>query len=298
MEPGPNGECTHREQPGSPPHTGPGGNSESPDLPAKSDREQGRPERDPVLEEIERIVVEVRPKRTYAPRESGTLSVDELPSDPPADDASPIDPARGRRPPDGPREPTYVGVRPGVDRFEEMAVRLEAVAQELRRQEVRLGPIVDPETRDGTWAFDHDLQTGPRARSMADRASARTESIENPGQPSALPPWSPASTPTYPDPQQNSHQRTYKDFTVDRYNRTVGSLEARHSRVAALTLLLSAGIGALLIEIVIHSPPSNPSAWIVFLPLVWMVPLPFFLLAFRGTHRILERNPLDLPEAK
>ena len=85
---------------------------------------------------------------------------------------------------------------------------------------------------------------------------------------------------------------------MERYNRTVNTLKDRHGTVGALTLLLSALIGLILVEIVLNSPVTYPPVWIAALPLVWIVPLPFFLLSFRGTHRVIYRNHLNLGETR
>jgi hypothetical protein len=35
--------------------------------------------------------------------------------------------------------------------------------------------------------------------------------------------------------------------------------------------------------------------WIAVLPAIWMIPVPFFVLSFFVTQRVLRRNHLDLP---
>jgi hypothetical protein len=90
----------------------------------------------------------------------------------------------------------------------------------------------------------------------------------------------------------------YERFTVDRYNRTVDSMKAGRTKLVAWTLLLSAIIGVALLALVLYSPVVNPPMWVAVLPLVWIVPIPYFLLSFRGTQRILTRTHLTLPDAK
>jgi len=36
---------------------------------------------------------------------------------------------------------------------------------------------------------------------------------------------------------------------------------------------------------------------LAILPVVWMIPVPFFLVSFRSTHRLLRRERLELSEA-
>jgi hypothetical protein len=90
----------------------------------------------------------------------------------------------------------------------------------------------------------------------------------------------------------------YERFTVDRYNRTIDSLRASRSTLVVLTLVLSAVVGVALLALVLYSPIVNPPIWVAALPLVWIVPIPYFLLSFRGTHRVLGESHLNLPEAK
>ena len=83
-----------------------------------------------------------------------------------------------------------------------------------------------------------------------------------------------------------------------RYNRTIDALKGRRNKLVVLTLLLSAAIGAFLTLVVLYSPVTNPPLWVAVLPLVWIVPIPFFLLSFRGAHRVVQQNPLHLPEVR
>jgi len=90
----------------------------------------------------------------------------------------------------------------------------------------------------------------------------------------------------------------YERFTVHRYNRTIESLKEGRATLVILTLVLSAIVGVALVLLVLYSPIVNPPVWVAALPLVWIVPIPYFLLSFRGTHRVLRENHLNLPEAK
>ena len=90
----------------------------------------------------------------------------------------------------------------------------------------------------------------------------------------------------------------YAAFTVGRYNRTIDSLKGGRARLVAWTLVLSAVVGVALVLVMLFSPIVYPPIWIAVLPLVWVVPIPYFLLAFRGTQRVVERSHLHLPEAR
>jgi hypothetical protein len=89
----------------------------------------------------------------------------------------------------------------------------------------------------------------------------------------------------------------YRSFTAARYNRTIGGLQARRGHIAAGTLLVSALLSAALLFLTLRAPVSSSTPWVSVLPVVWMVPVPFFVLAFRGTLRMLGRGPLLVPEA-
>jgi hypothetical protein len=89
----------------------------------------------------------------------------------------------------------------------------------------------------------------------------------------------------------------YDSFTVARYNETVQDLQGRRRRLGTTMLVLAAVISAVLmaIEFLAHEPA--PVWWLAGLPIIWMVPVPFFVSSFVGTHRLLSEVPLDLPEA-
>lgn len=145
------------------------------------------------------------------------------------------------------------------------------------------------------------LPVATPSRSAASRGDPpflepREEAIGLPGAP-AQPPPAPSRIPADTTSGEGRPPR-YAQFTLERYNRTVNTLKDRHGTVGALTLLLSALIGLILVEIVLNSPVTYPPVWIAALPLVWIVPLPFFLLSFRGTHRVIYRNHLNLGETR
>jgi len=41
-----------------------------------------------------------------------------------------------------------------------------------------------------------------------------------------------------------------------------------------------------------HEP--TPAAFVAGLPVIWMIPVPFFVVSFRGTQRVLRTNPMTL----
>jgi hypothetical protein len=89
----------------------------------------------------------------------------------------------------------------------------------------------------------------------------------------------------------------YGAFTVARYNETVREVRSRRPRLFGTTLLLAAAISALLVTLAYFAHEAMPVWWLAGLPLVWMIPVPFFVVSFVGTHRILSAGPLELPEA-
>lgn len=98
-----------------------------------------------------------------------------------------------------------------------------------------------------------------------------------------------------PDPEERSSP--FARFTVRRYNETVGPLQRGHRGRSVALLGLAAAISAVLLYLTILSPEPMPGLAIALLPLVWLIPVPFFVAGFRGTHRLLDRHPLELPEA-
>lgn len=85
-------------------------------------------------------------------------------------------------------------------------------------------------------------------------------------------------------------------FTVARYNRTMGQVHARRRTVARLVLAAAALISLGLVTLAVLAHEPEPPVWLAVLPVIWMVPVPFFVLAFRGTHRVLRAVQFVLPE--
>jgi hypothetical protein len=83
-------------------------------------------------------------------------------------------------------------------------------------------------------------------------------------------------------------------FTLPRYNRAVEEVEKRQGFLSVLTVALSATIGAAIVTVTLVYATSDPPLWMALLPAIWLVPVPFFVLTFRGTRRVLTRNHLAL----
>ncbi len=85
----------------------------------------------------------------------------------------------------------------------------------------------------------------------------------------------------------------FEEFTAERYDTTVAQLKSRRRSLLGWTIGLAVGIsGALeVLNLLAHEP--TPVPWLAFLPIVWILPVPFFVLSFRGTQRVLKGNHLE-----
>ena len=97
-----------------------------------------------------------------------------------------------------------------------------------------------------------------------------------------------------PAPTHEPSSLAYSGFTVARYNSTIGNLKARHRRLAWWTVLIAAVISAILVTLAVLAHEPMPPVWLAILPVVWMIPVPFFVISFFSTQRVLRRNHLDL----
>jgi hypothetical protein len=86
----------------------------------------------------------------------------------------------------------------------------------------------------------------------------------------------------------------YGGFTVARYNSTIGNLKARRLRLAWWTVAFAAGISAILVTLAVVAQEAMPVIWLAVLPAVWMIPVPFFVISFFSTQRVLRRNQLGM----
>jgi hypothetical protein len=89
----------------------------------------------------------------------------------------------------------------------------------------------------------------------------------------------------------------YGAFTLAEYNGTMRALRERRRRTAAVVVVLAAVISAALVTVTyLAHEPSQPW-WLAGLPFIWMIPVPFFVASFLGTHRVLKSTRFELPEA-
>ena len=86
----------------------------------------------------------------------------------------------------------------------------------------------------------------------------------------------------------------YHRYTEERYRRTVASLHNGRGTLWSVTVASSVLVSLGLVLLTLRFPQSASAPWLVAFPLVWLVPVPFFLAAFFGTHRILRQRSLDL----
>lgn len=86
----------------------------------------------------------------------------------------------------------------------------------------------------------------------------------------------------------------YGEFTADRYTRTVRAVKSRRRSMAAWTVGCAVIISGALLTFTYLAHEAAPVLWIALLPLVWLIPVPFFLVSFRATQRIIAQDALDL----
>lgn len=262
---------------------------------------------DPVLEEIDRIWRELNgdgepgvpwpPLGVDVPNPAAPTSPDAAPPPPPGAEpwaAAPEPPDVGVRP----NRPDSPGPPPGTP-----SGYFEAQLGEARRSAAGMeGDLAEIEStlmrlRGGLATVRADLTHLDQEHGyLRSRISAEGNTADRSVPTPSLPVRDGPARAEVPAPL--GMPPPYHAFTVARYNRTMNEFKGRRAGLATLTLLLSAGIAALLVTLVLYAPATDPPIWVAALPLVWVVPIPFFLLAFRGTHRVLQRNHLNLPEAE
>jgi hypothetical protein len=101
--------------------------------------------------------------------------------------------------------------------------------------------------------------------------------------------------PAAASPTDSAHERNsaFLKFTAQKYDRTVADLHRRRRRLLFWTVGFGIGISAALEVVNYLSHEVMPPIWLAILPAVWLLPVPFFLLAFRGTQRTLKANRLE-----
>jgi hypothetical protein len=252
---------------------------------------------DPVLDEIDRVIEEVRTRRRVgittevpAPRTGSN------PTDEPESATTDFEEPGGA--PSGYLEEHLIDARLSVANMDEEIARLETSSKNLRQRVTTVESDLDRITGEYRFVRNHGWMADPAAR-IVPPLPPWAESAPN-EDPRVLSTHAVLGSSGSPTPARldlaASSSPVYREFTVDRYNRTIDTLKGRSATLVAITLLLSAAIGAVLVAVVLFSPAVDPPIWVAALPLVWMVPVPYFLYSFRGTHRVLQRNHLNLPE--
>jgi len=223
-----------------------------------------------VLREIELIQGELAGQRCSLDRDHGTSMVPST--------TSPRD-----RAPNPESDPRWGKTSPYLEERLKLARSAASrLAQEADRAERSLSGL-----KHDLMTIDHEL--GHAAHELSfERSNNLAGGPTEPGYPT-----DPTTPPTLPSAPLSG---SYPDFTVARYNATVSALHARRLSLAWGTVVVAVGISALLLVLTLRANEPIPATWLAVLPLVWMVPVPFFMAAFRGTQRVLKENRLELPE--
>jgi len=270
--------------------------SEDPD---RSDQ-AGLPEEDPlVLDEIDRIISDLQTRRNGSNGPSGSS-----PWAPPyAGATAAFGPGTGASftgTPSGYFEAHLEAARRAVGHIHEKVGELADTSSLLRQR------VAAAETELDRISQEYDFV---RSRSVGSDPAASAGTSSPPwweGYPDSVPSASapggaPVTSGSFAAIQAASADGpspVYAAFTVERYNRTIDSMRGGRARLVTWTLILSAVVGVALVLVMLFSPIVYPPMWVAVLPLVWIIPIPYFLLAFRGTQRVVERTHLNLPEAR
>jgi hypothetical protein len=154
------------------------------------------------------------------------------------------------------------------DRWEGLRVAAELLEQEIGNASAEVEYLAHDRA-------DDDVD--PPAPALARGAASARPAF-------AAPPATPAQGP-----------EPYAHFTVARYNRTIGDLKGRRRRLAWWTVVLAGAISAVFVTFSLLAHEPTPVIWLAVLPAIWMIPVPFFLVSFLSTQRVLRRNHLDFP---
>ena len=304
----------HRDSPGAPSDEAPvpkGTPESSRGRTAKTSRDAGGsvaavdtpsepalPEEDPlVLDEIDRIISELQTKRG-----EGGASAEPTPWNVPSRRDGV---AFGGRDELGGAASGYFeehleAARRAVGHIDEQVGELQSTSERLRQRVSAAENELDRITREYQFVRDRSNAAGSAAPD-GPWAPPWSEGEPTPPTPSPASETSPVTSGSFTAIRAASRDGpppVYEAFTVERYNRTIDSLKGRRPGLVLWTLILSAVVGVVLVLVVLYSPIVSPPIWIAVLPLVWIVPIPYFLLSFRGAQRVLQRNHLNLPEAK
>ena len=169
---------------------------------------------------------------------------------------------------------------------ERLAAALRAIAQV--REEMRDMALRSQTVRDTVGSVEVDLE-----RSVRELEFLRAEQARTPRPPVPLPARASRPAPAAGRGPAAATGR-YAEFTVDRYNRTMTRVKGRRRRMARWMVVLATLLSVGLVGVDLLFPNPQPAWWLGILPAVWMIPVPFFALSFRGTQRVLRRNHFDL----
>ncbi|MCI4334367.1 MAG: hypothetical protein L3K04_01845 [Thermoplasmata archaeon] len=161
---------------------------------------------------------------------------------------------------------------------------IDTIEQELSRADRELSHL-----RTTEWQAEGE----PTSPSRSSVSGPRSPSP--PARPPAPEPREVLAAP--PETERRVGGGPFRSFTVSRYNDTVGGFQRRWRQVARRVLLTAAVISIGLEALLLIARQPFPAWWIAVLPVVWMIPVPFFLASFRGTQRVLRQVPFVLPAA-
>ena len=272
----------------------------TPTLPVEGVEGEGAlPAEDPlVLDEIERIIAELQDRRAEESSEA-----------PPRPWSVPYSPgtygfggtgAEGdlEGAPSSYFEEHLLGARQAVGHIQEKVQELQDMSATLLQRVSAAESEIDRITREYLFVRNQARSNGGSPGPPAPSWSEGEPDERHPSWDEGSPPLASGAFTAIHAASAGGTPPVFEGFTVDRYNRTIDSVKAGRTKLVLLTLILSAGVGIALLALVLYSPVVYPPLWVAALPLVWIIPIPYFLLSFRGTQRVLERNHLNLPEAR
>jgi hypothetical protein len=247
-----------------------------------------------VLEELNRLMLDLRHSRARVPAPPPTLA-------PPA---PPPPPSAAAAATEVPPTPDRWGVpSPFLEERMEVALQaatglvrdvddLERRSRGLRETIATLEQELGQATRELAWVrsvYGGDASPEPDAApSVSTSPGERPPSVPSLRSPATVAASLGGRRETVPP-------SPYGGFTVSRYNDTVNDIKRRRPSVAAITVLVSVAISVVLVALTLIYGEPMPVVWLAVLPIVWLIPVPFFVAAFWGTQRVLRRNHLTLP---
>ncbi len=243
-------------------------------MPEPPDR--GWSDTDRVLAELDRLDAELKPRRGDASGSSPAAATGTAPASPP----SPPGPSDEAWPLDAKYSP-YLEEHLGLASASlvELGAGLRAMDdrwRELRSAAIRLEQQMEGAAQEVEFLRQHagevPMGTIPRgplvsaSETLAARAASHGLPVDAP----------------------------YGEFTAERYGRTVAAVRRRRRALAGWTLGLAALISGALLTFTYLAHEAAPPIWLAVLPLVWLIPVPFFVVSFLATQRIVAQNALEL----